>query len=617
METRQTAREKFKTPEEELDFLRAEVGRRERELKENNVESSREQIAQEEVKRYRETPAEAVLHESHHLPEAEAEGLALGLSPEPHDRQMMELIQIIRAKGIKNAMTVVARLRNPHLDDDFEKFLVQLVKAGFDIGLGRKNSLFRALQMTLYEVTLPEATKEDKPKTLKELLSSMEQFYAGMLSAPDEKLAGPSYFTLELAVENQGSEFIFYAAVPDSKKNLFEKQILSIFPTAKITERKNDYNIFNDTGRAVGSVATLYNNPIFPLKTYEQFDHDPLNVILNSFSKINVEGEGAAIQISIAPAGDKYHKRYKYALDQVVKGEKISEATDLPDTFGEHAWKFAREATKELFGSSKKKEKAEEKKIKEPPKVDETAVENIKQKIVAPIVIISMRIIASARTEREAEAILSDLESAFNQLENPHHGNKLVFEKKRGGRLADLFHDFSYRLFDESAGLPLNLRELTTIMHFPGQTITVSPQLKISKAATAPAPLGLSAMGTLLGVNRDRNTETKIFMAPEDRLRHFYTIGQTGTGKTAFLKNMIIQDIANGEGVCFIDPHGSDIQDILAQIPSARFEDVIYFDPAYTLRPMALNMLEYNRAFHEQKTFVVNELFSIFQKLNN
>ena len=93
----------------------------------------------------------------------------------------MELIQIIRAKGVKNAMAVVARLRNPHLDDDFEKFLVQLVKAGFDIGLGKKNSLFRALQMTLYEINLPEAAKEDKPKTLKELLSSMEQFYAGML----------------------------------------------------------------------------------------------------------------------------------------------------------------------------------------------------------------------------------------------------------------------------------------------------------------------------------------------------------------------------------------------------------------------------------------------------
>ncbi|TSC67832.1 MAG: hypothetical protein CEO19_37, partial [Parcubacteria group bacterium Gr01-1014_73] len=397
--------------------------------------------------------------------------------------------------------------------------------------------------------------------------------------------------------------------------DLFEKQILSIFPNAKIAERKNDYNIFNDTGSAVGSVATLGNNPIFPLKTYEQFDHDPLNVILNSFSKIKEVGEGAAIQIIFSPAGDKYHQRYKHALDQITKGEKIGEATDIPDTFGQHAWKFTREAAQELFSSSKKKEKEAEKKIKEPPKVDEKAVENIKQKIATPIISAGVRLIASARTEREAEDILADLESAFNQLENSHHGNKIIFERKQRGRLTDLLHDFSYRLFDERTGLPLNLRELTTIMHLPGQTISAAPQLKISKAATAPAPLGLSATGTLLGVNRDRNAETKIFLAPEDRLRHFYTIGQTGTGKTAFLKNMIVQDIARGEGVCFIDPHGSDIQDILAQIPASRYEDVIYFDPAYTPRPMALNMLEYNRAFPEQKTFVVNELFSIFQKL--
>jgi hypothetical protein len=78
---------------------------------------------------------------------------------------------------------------------------------------------------------------------------------------------------------------------------------------------------------------------------------------------------------------------------------------------------------------------------------------------------------------------------------------------------------------------------------------------------------------------------------------------------------MIVQDIKNGEGVCMIDPHGLDIQDILGQIPLKRVNDVIYFDPAYTERPMGLNMLEYDSRFPEQKTFVVNELLSIFKKL--
>ncbi len=81
------------------------------------------------------------------------------------------------------------------------------------------------------------------------------------------------------------------------------------------------------------------------------------------------------------------------------------------------------------------------------------------------------------------------------------------------------------------------------------------------------------------------------------------------------LKNMIRQDILNGEGVCMIDPHGSDIQDVLSYVPKERYDDVIYFDPGHTERPMGLNMLEYDPRFPEQKTFVVNELFSIFQKL--
>jgi hypothetical protein len=104
-------------------------------------------------------------------------------------------------------------------------------------------------------------------------------------------------------------------------------------------------------------------------------------------------------------------------------------------------------------------------------------------------------------------------------------------------------------------------------------------------------------------------------MTKADRLRHLYVIGQTGTGKTTVMKNMIIDDIKAGEGCCFIDPHGSDVQDILANIPKERIDDVIYFDPSYMPRPFGLNLLEYDINKPEQKIFLVNELFSIFKKL--
>ena len=161
----------------------------------------------------------------------------------------------------------------------------------------------------------------------------------------------------------------------------------------------------------------------------------------------------------------------------------------------------------------------------------------------------------------------------------------------------------------------LSLEELTTILHLPVTDVRSSRELKRSKAGSAPAPIDLPREGILLGENVYRGAETPIHFAPEDRLRHCYVIGQTGTGKTTLLKNMILQDIRNGEGVCMIDPHGSDIDDVLAQVPRERSDDVIYFDPSHVARPMALNMLEYDTRFPEQKTFVVNELFSIFKKL--
>ena len=119
----------------------------------------------------------------------------------------------------------------------------------------------------------------------------------------------------------------------------------------------------------------------------------------------------------------------------------------------------------------------------------------------------------------------------------------------------------------------------------------------------------------ILGINEYQGVETPIYLQPLDRMRHLYVIGQTGTGKTTLLKNMIVQDIKNGDGVCFIDPHGSDIEDILANIPPERHDDVIYFDPAYLDRPMGLNMLEYDPRYPEQKSFVVNEMLAIFEKL--
>ena len=532
------------------------------------------------------------------------------LAPEAHDRKIEELIALLEEKGIKNTLGVIEKLGDFHLEDDFHRFLVQYVKAGFAVkGLNEKTPIAKALHSTLYEVSLPELGKEEGDKELEKLISGMEQFYAGMMSVSDAESRDKSSFSMEIANANGSSEFVFYVSVPDGKRPLFEKQILSIFHDAKIREVKDDYNIFNEQGASVAAVAFSARNSVLPLKTYEAFTVDPLNVILNSFSKIKKDGQGAAIQFILEPAPKAYLEKYREALHALERGVSKHRALDVRLSFLGEMSKGFKEVLSGRHSDTKKH------KEDEVPKVDDTAVEHVKNKVGSPLLLAGIRIIASAESTETATAILADLEAAFNQFENTH-GNKLSFERViKGGKLKRLLHDFSFRIFEDDEAIPLNIKEVTTMMHFPSSRIESSPQLKQAKAGTAAAPMDLPQEGVLLGINRNRGTDTKVFMTKEDRLRHFYVIGQTGTGKTTLLKNMIVQDIANGEGVCMIDPHGADIQDILASIPPNRYEDLIYFDPSYTARPMALNMLEYDRRFPEQKTFVVNEMLSIFNKL--
>ena len=601
----------FSSPEEELQFLRQEDKRHQAEAATSGVEQKPDVLASKALKEYAGKPVEEVLAPNYALNQVHQEAIVLELAPEAHDRKIEELIAILEEKGIKNTLGLIKKLGDFHLDDDFHRFLVQYVKVGFAVkGLKEKTPTSRALRSTLYEITLPELVKEEGEKELKQLISGMEQFYAGMLSISGDAKRNDESFSIEIANANGSSEFIFYASVPDSKRPLFEKQILSIFHNAKIREVKDDYNIFNQSGKSVASYAVSERKPVFPLKTYEEFDVDPLNVLLNSFSKINKDGEGAAVQFILRPAPVIYLEKYREALKKIQKGVSARRATDIRMTFFGEIIKDFKDAVSGRHSDAKKR-----KNDAEAPKVDEIAMEQVKNKVRSPMILTGIRIVASAGDKSAAEAILSDLEAAFNQFENTH-GNKLAFKKVlKGSKLSRLLHDFSFRIFETDEAIPLNLKEVTTMMHFPSSRIQSSPQLKHAKAGTSSAPMDLPQEGVLLGVNRNRAIETKIYMTKDDRLRHFYVVGQTGTGKTTLLKNMIIQDIQNGEGVCFIDPHGADVQDILASIPQNRYEDLIYFDPSYIARPMALNMLEYDRRFPEQKTFVVNEMLSIFNKL--
>ncbi len=537
---------------------------------------------------------------------ASQDAITLKLTPEEHDSRMGELIHVLQEKGVAKAIQSAEATGNPHLIDDFHRILVEWVREGLPAKGAEKKAYKVPLSMALFEVTLPQAgLEEDKPtdptKTLRDFISLMEQFYRGMLQM-DTKHG--EYFSFEIANPAGAAHTSIYIAVPASRRTLFEKQLLSLYPSARLREMHDDYNAFADGAALAAATARQAERHIYSLRTFDTFPNDPLDSLLGAFSKLDETGEGAAVQFIISPKDNGLLKRYRYALEQIQHGTKVGDATDIHTGAARVLHDFLG-----LFASTEKL--TAEERIKQ----DDPLIKNIESKITSPVMLADIRIVASAKTQERAQAIVEDIEAPFRQFDDTA-GNRLSFSAVSKRKLKDFAHAFSYRLLDESSAMPLSCMELATLAHMPRSAARdAAPELRQDKSQAAAPPVSLPKTGVLLGINRFRGGETPVYIQPEDRLRHLYLIGQTGTGKSALLKNIVIQDIRSGAGVCFIDPHGTDVMDILSAIPPERMDDVIYFDPAHIERPMGLNMMEYDPAHPEQQSLVVDELFGIFKKL--
>ncbi len=597
---------KFSSPEEEIAFLRGQIANREQESLSRSAEldpSSSEAIGKEQIKEYVSFTPKMILNPEYELKnESLAESVELvSVATDPAG----EIMQIAFEKGIRNALSVLDKTTNAYVIDEVHRRLVEHIKTGVEVAdLKEGVPPWHIMHMTLYEVTMPsQKTVDGLELQLKDLIGIMEQFFSGLRTIGSLQMN--NHLVIEIAVADKSDDIVFYVSVPNEFKALFEKQILSLFPNATLLEQPHDYNIYVDDGHTLVADVSLTKPDIYPLKTYEDFSSDPLAVVLNSFSKIERIGGGAALQFIIRYPKKNYRKQYIGIIKAIEKGTKTGEAISRSTLKGEILGSVT-----DFFLAPKKNLDAVEK----PKEIDTDAIELFKKKFNSDIVEVNIRAVVSSSSLSRAEQILSELKSTFNQFDLPE-GNQMVFNKQAGIHLRHAQKAFSFRQLSEKTLIPLSLTELSTIIHFPGNGISSSPQFKQSYSSTAAAPTNMPTSGTLLGVNSHRNVDKQIFISDEDRLRHFYIIGQTGTGKTTLMKNMIVQDILRGDGVCMIDPHGTDIEDVLGSVPPEREKDIIYFDPSRMDRVVGLNMLEYDYSKPEQKTFVVNELFSIFQKL--
>jgi hypothetical protein len=451
----------------------------------------------------------------------------------------------------------------------------------------------------------------------KEEIGAMEQLLVTLGNIRENKsflfrlLYDSPSIALEIANPSNSEEIFFYMAVPRKFRESIEKKVNSFFPNASI-EKISDYTIFSPGGFSAAAILTLKNKPALPVKTYETMDVDPLNELSNALSKLNTEKEGAAIQLIIRPTGHGWRKMGRSIAHKMQQGKQLKEVYH-----GSLAKELGKGLGKELagaFNQSKDKNNALSMDAKQSVQLTPEEQELIKAIGVKSSKVgfkINIRLIAAAESQERAEDILAHLENAFAQFENSDINHFIV---KKRSKKKSIFFDYIFRNFSEENSMILNIEEIASIFHFPVST-TETPKIKWLKSGAAPPPINIPKNGLVLGYNDYRGIKTDILLTDDDRRRHIYIIGQTGTGKSNMLKEMAKQDVKNGKGVCLIDPHGDFAEDVLTAVPKERAEDVIYFDPADVERPFGLNMLEYDPKYSEQKTFVINEMIGIFDQL--
>ncbi len=481
--------------------------------------------------------------------------------------------------------------------------------------LGYRALINQSMNEDLEVIRVAQQNTVDKstqaPDAWKEEIGAMEQLLTSLSQLRDRKtsiktlLYGKPTIALEIANPAGEEEIFFYVSVPKKFRSSLEKQVHSYFSDSLI-EKVEDYTIFSPGSETVMSAVTLKKQYALPIKTYEMMEKDPLGEITTAFSKLASKGEGASIQIILQDAGTGWRSKGRKIAHEMQQGKQLKDVTGA-----NFVGSVVKEVNKTLATNSSE-QSLRDTHVQLTPEEQEL-VKSIETKSRKSGFRANIRLVASAESQHRAEEILSHMENAFAQFENPgvNHFSVRRFTTKKTKKPA---FNYIFRAFNEEHAIVLGVEEIASIFHFPIST-TDTPKIKWLKSGSAPPPTDIPTEGVYIGTNDYRGVNTDVYLSQNDRRRHFYVIGQTGVGKSTIFEEMAKQDIKNGHGICYIDPHGEAIEHVMTVIPKERAEDVIYFDPADVERPFGLNMLEYDENKPEEKTFVVNEIINIFDAL--
>ena len=384
---------------------------------------------------------------------------------------------------------------------------------------------------------------------------------------------------------------------------MVRQAIISAYQAARV-EEVAEHNVFSPVGKISGTVGgelTLKKAYAYPIATYQDLKRDTMQSLLNSLSTLDKE-DGVGIQIMLRPANPSWTKVATGISGKKRKGKESKQGTDLLIWWVKQVFMAFVKPPEDKGGGGGGPELSS---------LEQAVLDSIDDKTRHPGYEVLIRVVASSNTTQRAQALLSNVVATFALFDAP---GKNGFKFSPAKDVERFVTAYILRFFPQDSNQSiLNSVELATLFHFPDQRNTPTSQLERQASKQVDGPRNIPDEGLLLGYNVFRGVKKPIRLALGDRQRHMYVVGQTGTGKSTFLENLALQDMLDGEGFAFVDPHGDTAEKLLSMVPRERTEDVIYFSPADMDYPMGLNLFEFDSV--DQQDFLIQEAINMLYKL--
>lgn len=470
----------------------------------------------------------------------------------------------------------------------------------------RKIEDFTPVESVLLVLEIPR-TNDKQELAAEQLFASLH----GILRDNKElRLSGGHQEHISFEIASVNGQIRFYVWVPKTLQSFVEGQIYSQYPTVQIRQADEDYTEHErDHEVAYSTELTLTTDEFLPIRTFQNFEVDPLAGITGTLAKLETTGEELWIQVLVRPIPDDWQN----AADRYINSIKNGRMFSLPGFGGSMQWLIG------VLGAlwQPPEQGANQSTAVELSDRDKTRISEAEKKATKLGYEVKIRLVYMGESQTNAKLRMQALVGTFKQFNSTNLNGFRAVKGAFGKEFIDKYRKRSFI----GDGFILNIEELASVFHLP-HTNVETPNIVWASSKTAEPPSKLPVLTgedvnddqiSAFGVTNFRGISHQFGMLRYDRSRHVYIIGQTGAGKSGLLELFALSDIFHNQGYAIIDPHGDFAINNMKFIPGSRLNDVIYFNPADTAYPLGFNPLEVTNP--NQKTNISSEIIGVLKRI--